>query len=65
MVGSQQANHGWTSMQGRVVFWFRILHGIENGYYKGEVVFKLYGQKCDRCAKDVRCLILLNLLVIA
>ncbi|XP_057365761.1 uncharacterized protein LOC130686644 isoform X1 [Daphnia carinata] len=45
----EQANHGWTSMQGRVVFWFRMLHGIESGFARGEVVFKLYGQKCERC----------------
>ncbi|XP_046464341.1 receptor-transporting protein 4-like isoform X3 [Daphnia pulex] len=45
----EMANHGWTSMQGRVVFWFRILYGIESGFVRGEVVFKLYGQKCERC----------------
>nr|CAH0099990.1 unnamed protein product [Daphnia galeata] len=45
----EMANHGWTSMQGRVVFWFRILNGIESGFVRGEVVFKLYGQKCERC----------------
>lgn len=35
--------HGWTSMKGRVAFWFDL------AYIYGIVAFKLYGQQCDRC----------------
>ncbi|XP_055946838.1 uncharacterized protein LOC129980524 [Argiope bruennichi] len=37
--------HGWTSMKGRVAFWFLLNHS--NGF--GYVCLKLYGQQCDRC----------------
>lgn len=49
-----QASHGWTSMQGRVVFWYRLLYQGDGGFVRGEVLFKLYGQKCDRCNSSVR-----------
>lgn len=38
--------HGWTSMKGRVAFWFDLV------YMYGIVAFKLYGQQCDRCKAD-------------
>lgn len=38
--------HGWTSMKGRVAFWFDLF------YMYGIVAFKLYGQQCDRCKAD-------------
>ena len=38
--------HGWTSMKGRVAFWFDLV------YVYGIVAFKLYGQQCDRCKAD-------------
>ncbi|XP_038077779.1 receptor-transporting protein 4-like isoform X2 [Patiria miniata] len=41
----QTCGHGWTSMKGRVVFWY-FLH---IPYCEGFVQFKLYGQQCQRC----------------
>ncbi|XP_022090285.1 uncharacterized protein LOC110979081 isoform X1 [Acanthaster planci] len=41
----QTCGHGWTSMKGRVVFWY-FLH---IPYCDGFVQFKLYGQQCQRC----------------
>ncbi|XP_071805077.1 receptor-transporting protein 3-like isoform X1 [Asterias amurensis] len=41
----QTCGHGWTSMKGRVVFWY-FLH---IPYCEGYVQFKLYGQQCQRC----------------
>lgn len=41
----QQCGHGWTSMKGRVIFWFYL--NFTNSY--GYVMFKLYGQQCMRC----------------
>jgi hypothetical protein len=38
--------HGWTSMKGRVAFWFDLF------YMSGIVAFKLYGQQCDKCKQD-------------
>jgi len=38
--------HGWTSMKGRVAFWFDLF------YMYGIVAFKLYGQQCDKCKAD-------------
>lgn len=43
----QQKRHGWTSMKGRVSFWFRIRREQEE--IKPEAVFKYFGQKCNRC----------------
>ncbi|CAG2173111.1 unnamed protein product [Oppiella nova] len=45
----QKCGHGWTSMKGRVVFWFDLLSPY---YSNGFVAFKLYGQQCDRCKTD-------------
>jgi len=42
-----QKRHGWTSMKGRVSFWFRIRREQEE--IKPEAVFKYFGQKCNRC----------------
>ncbi|GAB1606123.1 receptor-transporting protein 4-like [Argonauta hians] len=41
----QQCGHGWTSMKGRVIFWFHLNFATSCGY----VMFKLYGQQCMRC----------------
>ncbi|KAL5013465.1 hypothetical protein ScPMuIL_007735 [Solemya velum] len=41
----QECGHGWTSMKGRVVFWFRLDYATNTGF----VMFKLYGQQCMRC----------------
>ncbi|XP_054712652.1 mucin-2-like [Uloborus diversus] len=41
----EDCGHGWTSMKGRVAFWF-ILNPATG---EGVVCLKLYGQQCDRC----------------
>lgn len=41
----QECGHGWTSMKGRVIFWFQLNYATNMGY----VMFKLYGQQCQRC----------------
>lgn len=41
----QECGNGWTSMKGRVTFWF-YLNPITN---EGTVQFKLYGQQCKKC----------------
>lgn len=41
----QDCGHGWTSMKGRVVFWFELNFATNTGC----VMFKLYGQQCQRC----------------
>ncbi|XP_035232237.1 receptor-transporting protein 3-like [Stegodyphus dumicola] len=41
----EDCGHGWTSMKGRVAFWF-ILNPSSG---EGMVCLKLYGQQCDRC----------------
>ncbi|GAB6033071.1 hypothetical protein CHUAL_012686 [Chamberlinius hualienensis] len=41
----QECGHGWTSMKGRVAFWFTF--NASNG--QGTLMFRLYGQKCQRC----------------
>lgn len=41
----QDCGHGWTSMKGRVAFWF-VLNPTTG---EGLVCLKLYGQQCDRC----------------
>jgi len=41
----QECGHGWTSMKGRVIFWFNL-----NAYaLEGFVFFKLFGQRCQKC----------------
>ena len=42
---SKECGNGWTSMKGRVTFWF-YLNPITN---EGTVQFKLYGQQCKKC----------------
>ncbi|XP_002737994.1 receptor-transporting protein 3-like [Saccoglossus kowalevskii] len=41
----QKCGHGWTSMKGRIMFWFTL------NQVRGEGIlhFKLYGQQCQRC----------------
>lgn len=41
----QDCGNGWTSMKGRVTFWFH-LNTVSN---EGFVQFKLYGQVCKKC----------------
>ncbi|BFZ22947.1 hypothetical protein BsWGS_25986 [Bradybaena similaris] len=41
----QECGHGWTSMKGRVIFWFHLNYTTNSGY----VMFKLYGQQCQKC----------------
>ncbi|XP_070560976.1 receptor-transporting protein 3-like [Ptychodera flava] len=41
----QTCGHGWTSMKGRIVFWFHFNHSVGEGFLQ----FKLYGQQCQRC----------------
>ncbi|XP_076452044.1 receptor-transporting protein 4-like isoform X2 [Babylonia areolata] len=40
-----ECGHGWTSMKGRVIFWFHLNFATNAGY----VLFKLYGQQCQKC----------------
>jgi hypothetical protein len=40
-------NHAWTSKKGRVVFWYRIRR--QGKEIICQVLFKLYGQQCNRC----------------
>ncbi|XP_025081074.1 receptor-transporting protein 3-like isoform X2 [Pomacea canaliculata] len=40
-----ECGHGWTSMKGRVIFWFNLNYAANAGY----VLFKLYGQQCQKC----------------
>ncbi|XP_060567883.1 uncharacterized protein LOC132726567 isoform X1 [Ruditapes philippinarum] len=41
----QDCGHGWTSMKGRVIFWFELNYATNAGC----VMFKLYGQQCQKC----------------
>jgi len=41
----QECGNGWTSMKGRVIFWFHLNHATNEGF----VQFKLYGQQCKKC----------------
>lgn len=41
----QECRNAWTSMKGRVVFWYR----LNTESKKGEVLFKLFGQQCQKC----------------
>jgi hypothetical protein len=49
MIRLKKCGHGWTSMKGRVAFWFDLLPPY---YTYGFVTFKLYGQQCERCKTD-------------
>ncbi|XP_013777704.1 receptor-transporting protein 3-like isoform X3 [Limulus polyphemus] len=44
----EKCGHGWTSMKGRVAFWFT----LNPLTCEGLVVFKLFGQQCDRCNSE-------------
>lgn len=58
--------HGWTSMKGRVVFWYElfeftnppVLANLANGQPVNQVVgycaYKLFGQQCDICKIEDR-----------
>ncbi|XP_078696306.1 receptor-transporting protein 3-like isoform X1 [Branchiostoma floridae x Branchiostoma belcheri] len=44
----QQCGNGWTSMKGRVIFWYYLNpQGVP--VPEGYLHFKLYGQQCKRC----------------
>lgn len=45
----QTCGKAWTSMKGRVVFWFQMWPE----HSQGLVLFKLYGQKCEKCNQKV------------
>ncbi|XP_067946445.1 uncharacterized protein [Watersipora subatra] len=42
----QECLHGWTSMKGRVVFWFT----FDKQRNVGTVLFRLFGQRCQACS---------------
>jgi len=44
----QTCGHGWTSMKGRVVFWYN----FDPRNLCGTVAFALFGQKCQQCSRD-------------
>lgn len=46
----EECGHGWTSMKGRVAFWFDLY--TYNGYSQGLVAFKLFGQQCQKCKSE-------------
>lgn len=58
--------HGWTSMKGRVVFWYELFEvagelpsasmtdGMVNGPLIGYCAYKLFGQQCDICKIENR-----------
>lgn len=41
----QECGHGWTSMKGRVMFWFYLDAYLNEGW----IMFQLFGQKCLKC----------------
>lgn len=43
----QGCGHAWTSMKGRVMFWFHLSQ--EQPYPEGFLQYKLYGQQCNQC----------------
>ncbi|XP_015791017.1 receptor-transporting protein 3 isoform X2 [Tetranychus urticae] len=47
----EDCGHGWTSMKGRVAFWFDLT--AYSGYSQGLVTFKLFGQQCQKCKSEM------------
>ncbi|XP_053207955.1 uncharacterized protein LOC128392009 [Panonychus citri] len=47
----EDCGHGWTSMKGRVAFWFDLTNYA--GYPQGLVAFKLFGQQCQKCKAEI------------
>nr|XP_027203383.1 uncharacterized protein LOC113797232 [Dermatophagoides pteronyssinus] len=45
----ERCSHSWTSMKGRIVFWFNLL---QPNFKCGIVAIKLFGQRCDSCNRD-------------
>ncbi|KAI2801572.1 Zinc-binding domain [Blomia tropicalis] len=45
-----RCGHSWTSMKGRIVFWFNLL---PPNFNTGIVTIKLFGQKCETCKIEV------------
>jgi hypothetical protein len=48
IVSFQHCNKGWTSMKGKVAFYFKFDYTTGTGHVK----FQLYGQKCTKCLTD-------------
>lgn len=51
--------HGWTSMKGRVVFWYELFELVHEGENAGSdlvgyCAYKLFGQQCDMCKIENR-----------
>uniref|UniRef100_A0A6G1SQL7 3CxxC-type domain-containing protein n=1 Tax=Aceria tosichella TaxID=561515 RepID=A0A6G1SQL7_9ACAR len=55
--------HGWTSMKGRVVFWYELFELVDGPGHKnvegvsnliGYCAYKLFGQQCDICKIENR-----------
>lgn len=46
----QRCGHSWTSMKGRIVFWFALL---SPNFNIGIVAIKLFGQRCVSCSSEV------------
>lgn len=44
----QVCGHGWTSMKGRVMFWYN----LDPRNLCGTVAFALFGQKCQECSRE-------------
>jgi len=44
----QVCGHGWTSMKGRVMFWY----SLDPRTLCGTVAFALFGQKCQECSRE-------------
>jgi len=44
----QHCLNAWTSMKGRVMFWFKLNQTAQSGV----VYFKLFGQKCGKCKPE-------------
>lgn len=47
----QMCGHAWTSMKGRVMFWFH--QSLESSCPEGFLQYKLYGQQCNQCQNGV------------
>ena len=53
-----QEHQGWTSMKGRVFFWYRLWR--QGDQILAEVLFKIYGQQCNQCPYSMEVSLSLN-----